>query len=217
MSAYVDHLKEKKLFIPLLAEAAFILLIRVLPLDAVYLYFFFYAFLTAYFYKQISAKKMIRSVRDAIREHPVALAVTVIVLALVYVFREELREAVALLFGEAGTIGVWTRTTGEYFLYAFTMVLLMPVAEGLFFRWGLISFRESKETVLTVVVSLVLNVLLHVNAPSGAPILLASALPLVVLYLITKDVHLTILIHMLYCLPLYLKYVIYAFARIMLR
>lgn len=217
MSELVAVIKEKKLLIPLLAEAAFVVLIRVLPLDAVYLYFFFYAFVTVYFYKQISATKMVHSVRDGIREHPVALAVTVIVLALVYVFREELREAIAMLFGESGMIGVWTRTTGEYFLYAFTMVLLMPVAEGMFFRWALVSFKGSRETALTVVISLLLNVLLHVNAPSGAPILLASALPLVILYLITRDVHLTILIHMLYCVPLYLKYVIYAFARIMLR
>ena len=93
----------------------------------------------------------------------------------------------------------------------------MPLAEGLFFRWAIVSFRESKDTSLTVVLSLVLNALVHVSAPSGAPILLASALPLLVLYLITKNVHLTILVHMLYCLPLYLKYVIYALARILFR
>ena len=154
-----------------------------------------------------------RQPRFVHREHPVALAVTVVVLALVYVFREELRGTIAELFGETGLIGVWTRTTAEYFLYAFTMIILMPVAEGLFFRKALISFHDKSITTVTVVLSLVLNVLLHVNAPSGAPILLASALPLAVLYLITKNVHLTILMHMLYCLPLYLKYVIYAIGR----
>ena len=201
------------MYIPLLAEVVFIVLSRLMPLSAVYLYFFFYMLLVVFFFREISLSKMGQSVREGLREHPVALAVTVVVLALVYVFREELRGTIAELFGETGLIGVWTRTTAEYFLYAFTMIILMPVAEGLFFRKALISFHDKSITTVTVVLSLALNVLLHVNAPSGAPILLASALPLAVLYLITKNVHLTILMHMLYCLPLYLKYVIYAIGR----
>lgn len=215
---YVNPLKEKQLRIPLLLELCFIILVRVVSLETrLYLYFAFYALLLLYFREDLSPARIREELKCAKRDRQIT-AVCAAVMFLIFFFHERINAFLFLVISRTpGLVSVKTSTLPEYVLYATTMILLMPLAEGLFYRRAVISFADKRVTALTTVFGMVLAVLLYAIAPVGVISLLIPLLPVTVCYLLTKNVWLSVIAHLCYAVPYYMEFAGYEMLRVLFR
>ena len=217
-SGYIKTIKEKRLYIPLLLELCFVILIRVVSLETrLYLYFVFYALLVLFFHEALSLKHFREGLRWSVRDRRITIA-TAVVMLLVFFFHEKLNAFLFLHISRSpGLVSVKTSTLPEYVLYAVTMSILMPLAEGMFFRKALVSFENRQLTAVTTVFGLLLAVLLYAISPVGVISLLIPLVPVTVCFLLTKNVYLSIIAHLFYCVPFYMEFAGYEMLRVLFR
>ena len=217
-SGYFKEIKEKRLFIPLLLELCFVILVRMVSLETrLYLYFVFYALVVLFFREALSPKRFREGLRCSGRDRRITI-VAAVVMFLVFFFHERITAFLFLHISRTpGLVSVKTSTLPEYVLYAVTMIILMPLAEGMFFREALVSFENRQMTAVTTVFGLLLAVLLYATAPVGVVSLLIPLLPVTVCFLLTKNVYLSIIAHLFYCVPFYMEFAGYEMLRVLFR
>lgn len=124
-----------------------------------------------------------------------------------------------LFFGkDPGLISLFLKE--NYFeeaFYAITMMVLLPVAENLFLRKGLLSGNNKALMVVFTIVSLVGSAILFAHGIPGIVYYVILAAPFTAVYLITKNVYITITAQIIISAYIYIPDIAYDIARMMLR
>ena len=102
-------------------------------------------------------------------------------------------------------------------LYAVAMILLPPLAEGLFFRKAAICPPNTGIMPFTVLIGLVLCAVSHALDWPGIIEMFLIALPVTLCYVFTRNIYISITAHFLFQLVTNVYYVGYAIARIITR
>ena len=206
---------EQKLYIPLLLVAALIAGSRWHPNSVLHYYAAFYILLILYAAKTFK-KPLPKGALSVKRSLPfwAAFALTIAGLFLARFLERRLQQFFILTYQDDGVIDVITRTSSEMFLYVSVMMFLMPIGEGLFFRGMIISFENKKKMLLTSILSLILILLVRVEWWPGILVILIPAIPLTVSYLVTKNIYLCMIAHILYSIYDNYEFVGYAIARV---
>ena len=218
MIAFMDF---KVFILPIAAEIAFIVFCILMPHRTLVAYTVLYAVLFAYYIRRISPRRM--STRLQKEKHLwIPLLLGFAAAAVVHLMTQQMFTANYM----DGRIAVWTDGSALHIaLFALMSFLLRPVAEEHFFRRAIISFENKKMTVITVIVSLLLNALIYIDFAAypkwlilfGFAKSVLVALPFTLVYLKTRSTSVSIAVHIVFALLQSLEGVIYDIARLTLR
>ncbi len=211
----------KRLVFPLAAELVFILAIHMkfLQIHALYYYLVFFLAVLIWFRKDLSAaackKVFSREAGFRAGRFWLAFLLTALGLTAAYFATEKLPD---ILFpvSDKGMIQTVTRGWTDMVIYIITILFLEPISEELFYRKALIGFGDKGILIFTSVLSLILVSFLHATGPIGIVCTMLTALPLLICYIRTKNVYLTILLHILFNMITNLPDIIYVVARMVL-
>ena len=105
----------------------------------------------------------------------------------------------------------------EEAFYAITMIVLLPLAENLFLRKGLLS-RDNKAVVAVLaIVSIAGSAIICAHGLPGIVFYALLAVPFTAVFLITKNVYITITAQIIISAYMYIPDIAYDIARMMLR
>jgi membrane protease YdiL (CAAX protease family) len=99
-------------------------------------------------------------------------------------------------------------------MYAIMMIILKPVAEELFFRKALIKFGSKKKVFAFTVLSLLLCALSRAHGLLGIAEWMLMALPVTVAYLVSRNIYISLMAHVLFEFYDNIYSVVYTIARI---
>lgn len=105
----------------------------------------------------------------------------------------------------------------EEALFAITMIVLLPVAENLFLRKALLSSDNKIAVVLFTIVSLLGSAVFFAHGLPGIIYYVILAAPFTAVYLITKNIYITITAQIIISAYIYIPDIAYDIARMMLR
>lgn len=217
-----EYLNKKRLLLPLAFAALFLVLVHVIwgkatPRRIMYLNLAFYLFIIVYYFRAFQEQELLKGVKN-VRSFLAIAFLSLCGLHLAYVARVFLIRFSFETWHENGMIDQYvTESYLSFLLYSVIMLILMPVGEELFFRYALVSFSSKKATALTVIFSLLLYVAMNADHPSGFLTLTVPAIVLTVAYLLTKNIYLTIIVHVIYSIVLNGEFIGYAFVRMLYR
>lgn len=102
--------------------------------------------------------------------------------------------------------------------FAITMIVLLPLAENLFLRKGLLSCTNNRGVIAALtVVSLIGSAILFAHGLPGIIYYVILAAPFTAVYLITKNIYITITAQIIISAYIYIPDIAYDIARMMLR
>ena len=213
----------KKLAFPLLWEALFVVSYILFPAYSLYLQLAFYAGIIFWFRRDFSFRELSENaIKGGVRFWgPVVITAA----AMWAVFRlVNTMEALLIPFLDDGMIQIRVMSSFTTFesilnilLYAAAMILLPPLAEGLFFRKAVICSPELDIMPFTVLIGLFLCAVSHALDWPGIIEMFLIALPVTICYVLTRNIYISIAAHFLFQLVTNVYYVGYAIARILTR
>ena len=209
----------KRLIIPLVWEWALVIATILLPMHAFSLFFVFYLGLLLYFYfihKQFSFRKL-HSNFSKIKTFWIPVAITFAGLFAAEKLRLFMQTECSFV-GSENVVNIYVENNlFPTLVYALMMIVMKPVAEELFFRKALISFDNKKKTALLTILSLVLCAVARGHGPLGLAEWMLVALPVTIAYLVTKNIYVSVMAHVLF--ELYNNYydIVYSVGRIFYR
>ena len=186
----------KSLIFPLTIEMLFILgCFLCSSKDHIFLNFLFYLILAIYFSwnKDFSLKERWKAVRSGGRFWKQVL-LTILFLSLAFVFTNFLESLFPDL--DKGMIHLRADSWLKLVLYAASTILLPPIAEEIFYRKLLISFKSKKILIVTTVLSMFLFALAHAFAIWGIFLCMIWALPLSLSYIRTRNLYVPMTAHL---------------------
>ncbi len=213
----------KKLAFPLLWEALFVVSYLLFPAYSLYLQLAFYVGIIVWFRRDFSVHELTENMtRGGIRFWA---PVVVTAAAMWGVFRlVNTVEAMLIPYLDDGMIQIRVMSSFTMFesilnilLYAVAMILLPPLAEGLFFRKAAICPPNTGIMPFTVLIGLVLCAVSHALDWPGIIEMFLIALPVTLCYVFTRNIYISITAHFLFQLVTNVYYVGYAIARIITR
>lgn len=96
-----------------------------------------------------------------------------------------------------GTVVFKVKTWYDIVIFAATTMLIAPIAEELFFRKSMISFRNKRWTICTSLLSMLLFASEHATLPLGIFATFVWAIPLTVSYVKTKNIFVPMTAHLI--------------------
>lgn len=105
----------------------------------------------------------------------------------------------------------------EEAVFAITMIVLLPIAENLFLRKAMLSSNNKALVAALTVVSLVGSAIFFAHGIPGIIYYVILAAPFTVVYLITRNVYITITAQIIIAAYIYIPDIAYDIARMMLR
>ncbi len=209
----------KRLYIPFAWELLFVISTIILPKQAFHLFFVFYAGLLIYYYyihKQFSFRKFARNL-TRIKRFWLPVAITFVGLLLANFIKNKL---ILLIFPlpHDGTVSIITRNDiFPTMMYALMMIIMKPVAEELFFRKAIITFGSKKRVFALTVVSLLLCAVSRAHGLLGIAEWIIMAIPVTAAYLMTRNIYISVMAHVLFEFYDNIYSIVYAIGRIMNR
>lgn len=101
--------------------------------------------------------------------------------------------------------------------YAITMILVLPLAENLFLRKGLLATNNKALLVVLTIASLAIRGLFYAHGLTGIVSYALVAVPLTVVFLITKNMYITLTAQIVMSAYVVIPDIVYYIARLMLR
>ncbi|MCR4903372.1 MAG: CPBP family intramembrane metalloprotease [Butyrivibrio sp.] len=207
----------KKNAFPFIWEALFILLSYTSKEYLLYINFLFFAGLIVYFHKEFSMKEFAHSIRN-IKGFWIPLLLTLVAICIMYEIKKYM---ISTLFWNMsqGVLSVSYKPTSwvQVCVYFMTVMLMVPVAEALFYRKYLINFSSKKAMFITALISMVLLALIHAHAWPAALEYIIMALPVLVVYMATKNMYVSLLVQLGFCIYTNGQDLIYVMARLYTR
>ncbi len=209
----------KRIYIPLIWELAFIIATILMPKQAFHLFFGFYLGLLVYFYfiyKQFSFRKLYKNFGRALTFW-LPVAATFAGLMLANKFRTFLSLQFAFKISEDAVSIIVHNDIVPTFFYALMMIVMKPVAEELFFRKALIQFDSKKQTIIFTILSLIMCALTRAHGPLGIIEWVIMALPVTIAYIVTRNIYISVMAHVLFEFYDNIYEVVYTVGRILNR
>ena len=200
-------------------ELAFITATIIMPKQAFHLFFGFYLGLLIYFYfiyKQFSFRKLYKNFGRPVTFWLPVLATFVGLLA-ANRLRMFLSSQFAMSIDEGAVSIIVHNDIMPTFFYALMMIVMKPVAEEFFFRKALISFDNKKQTVIFTIISLVLCALTRAHGPLGIVEWIIMALPVTIAYILSRNIYISVMAHVIYEFYDNIYEVVYTLGRILTR
>lgn len=209
----------KRLYIPFAWELLFVISTILMPKQAFYLFFVFYAGLLIYFYyihKQFSFRKFARNL-SRIRRFWVPVLITFAGLLLANDIKNKIIQPL-FYTAKDGTISIITKNDiFPTIMYAAMMIIMKPVAEELFFRKAIISFGSKKRVFALTVASLLLCAVSRAHGVLGIAEWILMAIPVTAAYVITRNIYISVMAHVAFEFYDNIYSIVYAIGRIMNR
>ena len=200
---------------PILWELLFIILYIVLPdtVKTLGLFMVFYLGICIYYYKDFSFHRYFKNFNKP-GKFWLPIILSLIMVIVLDFARSKLVEKGIIMYG--ADIYSMTRRNNPLSeaMFGITTILLMPIAEELFFRKAIIRFDSNKTTIITVILGLVLCGFSHSYMPMGLLMTIVFAVPYALSYVYTKNVYVPMTAHILYMAYENLPNIIYDLARI---
>lgn len=154
----------------------------------------FYIVLAIYFKqrKDFSIKEWLNSVKKG-RTFCKQVLLTILFCTLAFAFTNVLANMFPHL--NNGMIKLRVNNWFKLILFTFSTIILPPIAEEIFYRKNLISFKNRRILVLTTLFSMFLYALEHALAIWGIFLCMIWALPLSLSYIKTKNIYVTMTAH----------------------
>lgn len=179
---------------PIIAEVLFVLACFLFQGYYIYINFLFYIVLAIYFWlgKDFSVKGWIDSVKGGS-----AFWKQVMLMILFFCLAFEFTNILANMFPHlsTGMINLKADNWLKLILFAASTIILPPIAEEVFYRKNLISFKNRKILMLTTLFSMFAYGLEHTFTIWGIFLCMIWALPLSVSYIKTKNMYVTMTAH----------------------
>ena len=213
----------RTLLFPLLWEAAFVAscLVIVLRNDkrhygvTLYLMCFFYLGILIWYRKEFSLKAFFKNFADTrgfllpvfCSAAGIAFAHALMKSICSDLFPGDLKMVYPLAYGNSIL---------QTLLFAFTVMVLKPVASELFYRKGMIRSAGGGLMILLAILGCVLEAVAASAAPLGLLEAVVLAIPLVIAYCVTKNIYVTLFVHLIFAVIVNMPDVIYDFMRLAL-
>ena len=174
----------KRLYIPFIWELILIISTIIWEKQSFYFFFVFYVGLIVYFYfinKQFSFRELSSNFSEV-----------------KYFFQEKI---VVGMYSEYYDSIVHIPIRNELaplLLKCLLFMVIKPVAEGLFYRKAIILFDNKKKMVLLTIASLLLCSITLAHGLVGITTFILMALPVTIVYLVTKNVYVSIMAQFLF-------------------
>lgn len=179
---------------PIILEGLFILACLLFREYCIYINFLFYIVLAIYFKqrKDFSIKEWLNSVKKG-RTFWKQVLLTILFCTLAFAFTNVLANMFPHL--NNGMIKLRVNNWFKLILFTLSTIILPPIAEEIFYRKNLISFKNRRILVLTTLFSMFLYALEHALAIWGIFLCMIWALPLSLSYIKTKNIYVTMTAH----------------------
>ncbi|MBO5564160.1 MAG: CPBP family intramembrane metalloprotease [Lachnospiraceae bacterium] len=201
--------------VPLAWMVLYLALAILLPRFTLYTQLIFYVGLIVWFRRDFSMPQFLRGIGNV--RYLIGVLLTAAGLYLCYQLTDLLSEKIFMTTAE-GTISVVYYTTFELLLFSLSTIFLMPIAEELFFRKAMVCMTEGMGFfLLTACVSTLLYALSQAHGWLGVMEYLIIGLPLLLSYVLTRNIYVPILAHMIVLLIIKVPNIVYDLARMMLR
>ena len=185
------------------------------PVKTLYLFFVFYLVLFVYFREGFSLKEF-KSNLGKMRGFWIPVVITGIASFACYYFKINVIQR--NLFMPDGTYSItWENSYIGEALYAVTIMFLGPISNELFYRKAVMNFSSIPATAASFLLGLMLCGLGSAYLPLGIIEAVILALPYAVSYMLTRNVYVTITVHILMMMYQHVPNIIYDVARISLR
>ncbi len=209
----------KRLYIPFAWELLSVVSTIIMPKQAFHLFFTFYLGLLIYYYyfhKQFSFRKFARNLKR-IKTFWIPVAITFVGMLIAnYIKNYVLQSHFSMV--RDGTVSIITRNDIiPTIFYAIMMIIMKPVAEELFFRKAIISFGSKKRVFMLTIVSLLLCAVSRAHGLLGVAEWMIMAIPVTIAYVITRNIYISVMAHVIFEFYDNAYSIIYAIGRIMNR
>ena len=205
----------KEFSFPIIWELLFIGLFILRPFKTLYLFFIYYLVLLVYFRESFSFKEYKENFKK-FKSFWLPVVITTIAAFAVYWVKVNLIQRNFFMVDGIYNI-TWENSYVGEALYALTIMFLGPITSELFYRKALMRFDGVMPTILSFLAGLVFCAFGSAYLPLGLLEAVLLALPYAFSYLITKNVYVTITVHILFMLYHHIPNIIYDVARISLR
>lgn len=202
---------------PFIWELLFIILSYCAKKQLLFINFAFFFGLIIYFHKEFSMKDFADSLRN-IKGFWLPLFLTLVAVCLMYELKGFMVNDLFWNMSQ-GNLGISYKSSSNFqmFIYYLTVMIVVPVAEALFYRKYLIIFTKKYLMVLTGIASMVLLALVHAHALPAALEYVVMALPILVVYMFTKNMYVSLVVHLGFCIYTNGQDLIYDIARLWTR
>jgi membrane protease YdiL (CAAX protease family) len=182
--------------VPICMECILIVWLIMYPEYFLYINFFFYLGIVIYFVicKDFSIKEMKENICSG-KTFWIKVILTASTLALSFAITGIIKMLLPTINDGMGILKVHNRF--EVLIFAMSTIILPPLAEELFFRKSLLSFEHKKQMPILMILSGLLFAFEHSLVPFGILIALIWSIPLMVSYIMTKNVYVVIAAHFL--------------------
>ncbi len=179
---------------PIIAEVLFVLVCLLFQGYYIFINFLFYVILAIYFWlrKDFSVKGWIDSVKGGSAFWKQVM-LTILFFYLAFVFTNILENIFTHL--STGMINLKADNWLKLILFVASTIILPPIAEEVFYRKNLTSFKNRKILILTTLFSMFAYGLEHTFVIWGIFLCMIWALPLSVSYIKTKNIYVTMTAH----------------------
>lgn len=179
---------------PIIAEVLFVLVCLLFKGYYIYINFLFYIVLAIYFWlkKDFSIKEWIASAKEGI-DFWKQVILTILFICFAFAFTNILENMFPFL--STGMINLKADNWLKIILFTGSTIILPPVAEEVFYRKNLISFKNRKILILTTLFSMFAYALEHTFTIWGVFLCMIWALPLSISYIKTKNIYVTMTAH----------------------
>ena len=203
-----------KIIIPLIAEGLYIASTFVWPEHILYSMLIFYAFLTVWFIRDFHIREMFGCMKSFKGFWLPSICCGAGMIGAYFLAN---RLIPLIISDGTGTMTIWTNNEREYVILAFLNIILIPASSELFYRQGLISYRDNRTLAATTVASVLLCAVTHATGPWGIMQMAILTLPSTICYLITWNIYPAMLVNFVYAIIMNLPNLIYVTARFVTR
>lgn len=215
MEDRVVNKKIIRLIPPVLWEIIFIILFRAFPRMTLYTQMLFYTGIILWFHRDFSFRRMRKCMQFMeMFWRPVIITVASVLLMnwLTTFMGNHLFKGIP-----DGLFGVWTNGNLSLFLYSISTLILMPLAEELFYRRAALFMYTPATLLLSMTLSAMLYSLQHAYGWVGILEYVLISIPLMLSYVLTRDIYVVIMSHFIVNILKSLPSFAYVVARIVLR
>lgn len=179
---------------PIIVEVLFVLACLLLQGYFIYINFLFYIVLTICFWlrEDFSIQEWLDSFKGG-KNFWKQVALTILFFCLAFVFTNILENMFPYL--NTGMTNLKADNWLKLILFAASTIILPPIAEEVFYRKNLISFKNRKILILTTLFGMFAYALEHTFTIWGIFLCMIWALPLSVSYIKTKNIYVTMTAH----------------------
>ena len=203
------------LVVPVIWLFIYLLCAIALPRYTLYTQLIFFLGLLFWFRKQFSIRRFLDNFRSG--RYWSAVFLTSMSLWSCYRLTDGMTSGVFLGVPD-GMIGVVTYTTAEVLLFSVSTMFLMPIAEELFFRKAFACLTQGRQwLILSALAGTFFYALSHALGAVGLIEYAIIGLPLMISYILTRNIYVSMLAHMIVLIIENVPNIVYVFARMMLR